>query len=206
MALSLFAAFWIVSALFIITPGADWAYVISAGIRGQAVMPAIAGLLSGHLLATLVVAAGVGALVAGMPAALTGLTVAGAVYLLWLGVGMLRQHATPGVADNVQEMGSAWRWAVKGLCVSGLNPKVFLLFLALMPQFTDPASAWPVSVQIAALGGLHIVTCAAVYTLVGIGSRAVLQARPQAAKRVSQVSGALMVLIAALLLAEAFWK
>ena len=40
---------------------------------------------------------------------------------------------------------NAWqRWAVKGLCVSGLNPKVFLLFLALLPQFTDATAPWPV--------------------------------------------------------------
>ena len=60
MTLSVLAAFWAVSFLFIITPGADWAYAISAGMRGRWVTPAVAGLLSGHLLATIIVAAGVG--------------------------------------------------------------------------------------------------------------------------------------------------
>ncbi|MEX5612784.1 LysE family translocator, partial [Pseudomonas protegens] len=73
---SMLAAFWAVSLLFVITPGADWAYAISAGLNGRVVIPAVSGLLSGHLLATLVVAAGVGGLVARYPLALAGLTVA----------------------------------------------------------------------------------------------------------------------------------
>ena len=84
MALSVLTAFWAVSMLFVITPGADWAYAISAGMRGRWVMPAVAGMLSGHFLATLVVAAGVGSLLAGHPLALTLLTLAGCSYLLWL--------------------------------------------------------------------------------------------------------------------------
>ncbi|MGE8354829.1 MAG: hypothetical protein ACN6N0_00320, partial [Microvirgula sp.] len=78
---SIFAAFWVVSILFIITPGVDWAYAISAGMLGRVVVPAVAGLLLGHLIATLVVAAGVGALVASNPTLLTVLTVAGSSYL-----------------------------------------------------------------------------------------------------------------------------
>jgi threonine/homoserine/homoserine lactone efflux protein len=46
--------------LLIMTPGADWAYAISAGINGRRVVPAVMGLMSGHLLATLIVVAGVG--------------------------------------------------------------------------------------------------------------------------------------------------
>jgi threonine/homoserine/homoserine lactone efflux protein len=86
--------------------------------------------------------------------------------------------------------------------VSGLNPKVLLLFLALLPQFTDPLSTWPIPTQIIALGALHAVSCAVVYLMVGFSARAVLQTRPAAAKNVSRVSGAVMVLIAVVLLAE----
>lgn len=203
MALSFFAAFWAVSVLFVITPGADWAYAISAGIRGGRVIPAVCGLLSGHLIATLIVAAGVGAVVADLPTLMKGLTVAGACYLIWLGIGMLRHPAVP-TADERQLEGNALSWAVKGLCISGLNPKVFLLFLALLPQFTDPHGTWPLSLQMAALGMVHVVSCAVVYLIVGFGSKAVLQTRPRAARLVSQISGALMIIIAALLLTESF--
>ncbi|NWE45189.1 LysE family translocator [Pseudomonas gingeri] len=198
---SVLAAFWAVSFLFVVTPGADWAYAISAGLFGRVVMPAVAGLLIGHLLATLIVAAGVGGLVANHPVALSVLTVAGAGYLLWLGINMLLHPSVPSAAEG-QVSGSWARWTVKGACVSGLNPKVFLLFLALLPQFTDPSAAWPVPLQIMALGLLHTFSCAVIYLLVGFGSRLVLQARPVAARRVSRLSGAIMVLIAVILLME----
>ena len=114
MTLSVLAAFWAVSFLFIITPGADWAYAISAGMRGRLVTPAVAGMLSGHLLATVIVAAGVGGLVARNPMILSVLTVAGALYLLWLGVCMLRDPATPQSGQG--QASDSWsRWAWKGL-------------------------------------------------------------------------------------------
>ncbi|MCU1725885.1 LysE family translocator [Pseudomonas sp. 7P_10.2_Bac1] len=200
MTLSVLAAFWAVSFLFIITPGADWAYAISAGMRGRLVTPAVAGLLSGHLLATVVVAAGVGGLVASNPMILRVMTLAGSGYLLWLGVSMIRHPSTPE-SGAVQVADSGLRWAWKGLCVSGLNPKVFLLFLALLPQFTDPLSVWPIPAQIAALGALHAFSCGVVYLMVGFGAKAVLQTRPSAAQNVSRISGAIMIVIAVVLLA-----
>lgn len=96
-------------------------------------------------------------------------------------------------------------WAVKGVCVSGLNPKVFLLFLALLPQFVDPSAAWPVPLQIVALGLVHIVSCGIAYLLVGFGSQVVLRTRPVAAALVSRISGIAMVVISVLLLADQFF-
>lgn len=172
MTLSIFAAFWAVSFLFVITPGVDWAYAISAGMNGRVVLPAVAGLLLGHLLATTIVAAGVGALVARNPIALTGLTAVGAAYLLWLGINMFARPSALQ-AGEAAKSGSWARWTIKGVCVSGLNPKVFLLFLALLPQFTDKTAAWPIPVQIIALGLVHIFSCGVVYLLVGFSSQAV---------------------------------
>ncbi|MDR0209612.1 MAG: LysE family translocator [Pseudomonas putida] len=195
MAISVLTAFWAVSMLFVITPGADWAYAISAGMRGRWVMPAVAGMLSGHFLATLIVAAGVGSLIAGHPLALSLLMLAGCAYLLWLGGNLLLSPSVPQAgASQAQESGS--RWALKGFCVSGLNPKVFLLFVALLPQFTDPASSWPVWMQILLLGLVHLASSLVVYLLVGYGAKAVLRTRPAAAKVVGRVSGLVMILIA----------
>ncbi|UVL38449.1 LysE family translocator [Pseudomonas sp. B21-040] len=201
MTFSVFVAFWAVSILFVITPGADWAHAISAGLKHRVVIPAVGGLLSGHLIATLVVAGGVGTLVANHPLALSVLTMAGASYLLWLGINMLVRPSTPH-ADEVQASGSWKRWAFKGLCVSGLNPKVFLLFLALLPQFADATAPWPVPMQMIALGLVHTISCGVIYLLVGFGSQVVLRARPAAAQRVSRFSGAAMILIALALFAE----
>ena len=171
------AAFWAVSFLFVVTPGADWAYAIAAGLRHRVVLPAVGGLLAGHLAATAVVAAGVGALVARLPLLLTVLTAAGAVYLVWLGIGMLARPAVPQA--GVDEVAGSWlRQAATGAGISGLNPKVFLLFFALLPQFTDPDAAWPLAAQIAVLGLVHVTSCSVVYTGVGTGARRVLRARP----------------------------
>ncbi|MEV4620801.1 LysE family translocator [Asanoa sp. NPDC049573] len=201
MAVGTVAAFWVVSFLLVITPGADWAYAITAGLRHRTVLPAVGGLLAGHLLATVVVAAGVAALVARSPLVLTVLTLTGAVYLGWLGVAMLARPATVQ-ASREQVPGSWVRQAAKGLGISGLNPKVLLLFLALLPQFTRRDAAWPVAAQIAVLGLVHVASCAVVYTGVGAGARRVLRTRPAAARVVTRVSGTAMVTIGVLLLAE----
>jgi threonine/homoserine/homoserine lactone efflux protein len=194
------AAFWLLSLLFVITPGADWAYAISAGLRGR-VAPAVIGLLAGHLAATAIVAAGVGTLMARLPVALAVLTAAGAAYLLWLGIGTV-QRPSAVAADGTQPSGSRFRWAAKGAGVSGLNPKVFLLFLALLPQFTTPDAGWPLWAQISMLGLVHVASCAVVYTVVGVGARVVLGARPSAARIVTRVSGIAMIAIGAFLLGE----
>lgn len=203
MELSQLVAFWAVSVMFIIIPGSDWAYVISAGVNGRSVVPAITGLLSGHLIAILVVAAGVGALLGSTPEAMTAITVAGALYLLWLGVSIIKSPSGPTVGEG-QSSEASVRWFSRGLGISFLNPKLYLFFFALMPQFTRITAAWPVSVQIVLLGVLHLLSCFTIYALVGFGSGAILQTRPRAARIVSQVSGVIMIGLAVFLLTEQF--
>jgi len=198
MEMSFIASFWLVSFLLIITPGADWAYTISAGINGRRVIPAVAGLMSGHLLATLIVIAGIGVLIANHPLALSTLTLLGAGYLLWLGIGILRHPSAPSAAEGRTD---SWQgWAIKGLCISGLNPKVFLLFLALLPQFTDPQGSWSVTQQMLILSSLHLLTCTLVYLVVGYCSRAILTTRPHVAYLISMLSGSIMILTASILI------
>lgn len=197
------AAFWAVSFLFVITPGVDWAYAISAGLHGRRVIPAVAGMLSGHLAATLIVAAGVGGIMARMPVIMTLLTLVGAVYLLWLGANLLAAPAAP-IRGTEGDAGSSFEWYVKGFSVSGLNPKVFLLFLALLPQFSDPHSAWSVPVQLAFLGIIHMLSCGAVYLVVGFCAKALLGTRPNAASVINRLSGVVMMVVAITLIAERF--
>ncbi|MEB5966566.1 LysE family translocator [Comamonas testosteroni] len=202
MSYAALTAFWAVSFLLVLTPGADWAYVISAGLRGRRlVLPATLGLACGALLATLAVAAGVGALVARNPALLTALTATGALYLAWLGVGLWRSPTSISTAAEA-ETGTRWHWTVKGASVSGLNPKQLLLLLALLPQFVQPGDSWPVFAQIMVLGAVHAASCAVVYFGVGWGSQSVLRSRPAAALAVSRLSGSLMLAIATVLLGE----
>jgi threonine/homoserine/homoserine lactone efflux protein len=201
MAVGTVVAFWGVSFLLVLTPGADWAYAIGAGLRDRTVLPAVGGLLAGYVALTVVVAAGVAALVARSPLTLTVVTVVGAVYLMWLGV---MAFASPsGPATAAESAPGSWVWrVVKGAGISGLNPKALLLFVALLPQFTDPAADWSLGMQIVLLGLVHTLSCAVVYTGVGTGARVVLRARPWAARTVTRISGAAMVTIGAVLLAK----
>ncbi|RZI54610.1 MAG: LysE family translocator [Pseudomonas sp.] len=200
MSFSTFAAFWTVSFLFVITPGADWAYAITAGLQRGVVVPAVGGLLSGHMLATAVVAAGVGGLVTRFPMVMLAMTLVGACYLIWLGINVFRHPSGPRAGAD--DLGSGLSWAIKGACLSGLNPKVFLLFLALLPQFIEPDTAWPISTQILLLGSVHTFSCAVIYLLVGFGAKVILRARPRAALLVSHFSGAAMMVVGLLLLIE----
>ncbi|MGM9346135.1 LysE family translocator [Streptomyces sp. NBC_01124] len=195
-------AFWSVSFLLVLVPGADWAYAITAGLRHRTVLPAIGGLLGGYVVLTAVVAAGLATAVAGSPTVLTLLTAAGAAYLVWLGVTTLAHPAAPRAGDGDEGTGSWIGRAARGAGISGLNPKALLLFLALLPQFAARDADWPFAAQIVALGLVHTANCAVVYTGVGTTARRILGARPAVATAVSRVSGAAMILVGALLLAE----
>ncbi|MFD7511428.1 LysE family translocator [Streptomyces sp. NPDC059853] len=202
MSASVIAAFWALSVLLVLVPGADWAYVITAGLRDRSVAPAVGGLLLGYAALTAVVAAGVGAVLAGSPALLTALTALGAAYLVWLGATALARPAAPAAEAGGEAPASRWAKVLKGAGISGLNPKALLLFVALLPQFTSRDSGWPLAVQLALLGLVHTVNCGAVYAGVGLTARAVLRSRPAAARAVSRLSGLAMATIGVLLLAD----
>jgi threonine/homoserine/homoserine lactone efflux protein len=194
-------AFWAVAFLLIVIPGADWAFTISAGLRGRSVYPAVSGLVVGYAAITLIVAAGVGALVAGSPAVLTGLTLVGGLYLMWHGAMTFAHPATPN-APATAPVGTDWNTFLRGIGVSGLNPKGLLIFLALLPQFTDPHGTWPVAGQIGVLGLAFMATCALFYLCLGALTRTILHSRPAAARLISRLSGAAMIGIGAWLLTE----
>ncbi|MFF1651173.1 LysE family translocator [Streptomyces sp. NPDC058240] len=195
------AAFLVVDLLLVFTPGADWAYAISAGLRGRSVAPAVIGLVAGHAVYALVAVAGLAVIVASSPAALTALTVAGAGYLLWLGWGVLRQPAVPAAAGEGTDASRA-QVMLKGLGISGLNPKALLLYFSLFPQFIHADDGWPVAAQTGLLSMVHLTACAVVYLAVGVLARTVLTTRPSAARAVTRISGAMMIAIGAFLLVE----
>ncbi|MEW2246988.1 LysE family translocator [Streptomyces sp. NPDC006975] len=212
--------------LLVCVPGADWAYAIAAGLGGRSVTLAVSGLVAGYALHTALASAGLAVLVAGSPALLTALTVAGAGYLVRLGWTVLRRPGVPGdgvpAVDGDGARGGAPSGARsgapsgarggapsgarvfgRGAAISGLNPKGLLLYLSVLPQFLAVRGArLPVPAQTAVLGMLHMACCAAVYCGVGLLARAVLGARPAAARAVTRTSGAAMLGIGAFLLVE----
>ena len=250
MAAGSVVAFWAVALLLIMVPGADWAFVLGASLRGRSVLPAVAGLVLGYTGITIVVAAGVGAVVGRSPALLAGLTVVGGCYLIWHGATTFARpaaasarigSAAPGPATRGSATrgsatrgsatrGSATRGSAtrgpaaagpatrgsaaagtrpadtgravlaRGMGVSALNPKGLLIFLALLPQFTNPRWSWPLTAQLGLLGLVFAATCGAFYLGLGSAARKILAARPAAARAVTRFSGAAMVVIGALLL------
>jgi threonine/homoserine/homoserine lactone efflux protein len=139
----------------------------------------------------------------GQPLLLTVLTTVGAAHLVWLGLTMTAAKTSALAAGDADALSgsSSVRQAFTAFGVSGLNPKVLSLFLALFPRFTDPGGAWLVPMQIVALG-VHVASCAVVYTAVAASARRVLRTRPTAASLVTRFSGAALIVIGAVLLIE----
>jgi threonine/homoserine/homoserine lactone efflux protein len=199
MPVSSVLAFWAVVLLLIAVPGPDWAFTISAGLRGRSVLPAVTGLVLGYGALTLVVAAGVGGIVARSSVALSWLTVVGGCYLIWQGAFTAR-HASTLSARPAPGSWSTLVW--RGIGVSGLNPKGLLVFLALLPQFADRGARWPLSAQLGLLGSVFMLTCAVFYACLGRLAHLLLHTRPTAAITLGRLSGTAMVLIGGVLIAE----
>lgn len=195
MNFSALIAFVAIDLTLVFTPGADWAFAIAAGLRGRAVA-SVAGLASGYAVQAALVTAGAGALLARSASALDVLTLAGAAYLLWLGIAVVRRP--PAVSADT---GAGFGW-LRGAAVSTLNPKGLLLFFAVLPQFVAASAAWPATTQLAVLGSIHVVFCASVYLGVALGASRVLRSRPRAALLVGRISGITMIMVAVALTVE----
>lgn len=199
--------FWGVAALLVCTPGADWAYAVTAGLGGRTLLPSIGGILFGYLVVVVAVAVGLGALVAANPVLLDVLTVGGALYLLWLGISGLARSAAPIAAQTdadgtVTGGASSVASFLRGAGVSGFNPKGLLVLVALVPQFTSAHGGWAPAAQMLMLGGLFVATCAIVYLTVAVLARRLLAARPRGTVVMARVSAIAMTLIGVALLAE----
>ncbi|MBD7994566.1 LysE family translocator [Arthrobacter sp. Sa2CUA1] len=119
MDLSLLAGFAAVSITLAMTPGADWAYSISAGLRGNRIAPAVAGLSVGYLFHTALIVAGLAALIAATPQLLVGITLLGAAYLLWLGISTMRTWRSAGFTADTTTAAPAAAAAVPGTTAAG---------------------------------------------------------------------------------------
>lgn len=142
-----------------ITPGQDTFYILGRSIA-QGVRIGVAsalGISAGSLVHTVMAAVGLSAILAASASAFMIVRLAGAAYLVYLGVRMLAAPTAAGglVAGRSSASGlTAFR---DGVLTNVLNPKVALFFLALMPQFIDPGSDTKVPAFIA-LGLTFIAT------------------------------------------------
>ena len=142
------------------TPGPNMLLALSHGIRYgvRRTLPTLAGLLTALGLIMAGSAAGLGAILAASELLFSLVKYAGAAYLIWLGIKTWRAAPQPlgqGPDGGSRTEGSAWQRFRTGFLVAMSNPKAFVFFTALFPQFMD-ASA-PQGPQLMALAGTFYV-------------------------------------------------
>lgn len=145
-----------------ITPGVSSTLVTSRVLSGGRVegMKVALGTATGLYVHATAAAAGLAAVVMASSVAFTALKAAGAVYLVWLGVAMLRSARDPGVPELPWAGRSSF---VQALLGNVLNPKASAVYLTLAPQFLDPSA--PVVPQLYALATVHVIVAIAYLTL-----------------------------------------
>ena len=134
-------------------------------------------------------AAGVSALVLASAEAFALLKIAGAVYLVWLGIKTIREARV--AIDIHAEPTGARRAFREGIVVEALNPKTAAFFLAFLPQFVDPA-AGPAWSQFLLLGLVSVTLNTAVDVVVALmasRARSIAVVRPSLLRRLRQGAG-----------------
>ncbi|WP_109806775.1 LysE family translocator [Sphingosinithalassobacter portus] len=171
------AGFMLAAGLLVLTPGLDMALVLrTLAVEGpRRAMAAATGVVVGVLAWGLVVALGLGALLALSGTLYTILQYAGAAYLLWLGLGMVRAALARGAcADAAKPARSPvpsrpGNWFLKGLLTNLLNPKMGVFYVSFLPQFI-PAGASVLGFSLL-LAALHALLGMAWFALLILGSR-----------------------------------
>jgi threonine/homoserine/homoserine lactone efflux protein len=149
-------AFTITAWLIIVVPGPSVLFTVSRAIAlGRIVgVATVAGNTAGAFTQTVAVAYGLGPLVERSVLLFTVLKLAGAGYLIFLGVQAVRhRHSLAEALTATVERKSAARIVLDGFTVGATNPKVIVFFAAILPQFTD-RQAGHVPVQIVMLGAV----------------------------------------------------
>lgn len=139
MTLSVWLGFLLAAIVIAVTPGPGAVLSMSTGLRYGywAALTAILGLQAALLAQLLVVALGLGALLAASETAFSAIKLLGAAYLVWLGIQKWRSPAVPVDASlpAIHRKGLF----LQGLLVNLTNPKAIIFIGALVPQFVDPA-------------------------------------------------------------------
>lgn len=146
--------FLVASLLFIQVPGPSLLFTLGRALTVSLrdALLSVVGNALGLLVQVLLVAVGLGAVVAASATAHTVLKVAGAAYVVWLGIQAIRHRADARTAlltggRPPERAGQSLR---TGFVVGLSNPKSIVFFVAFLPQFTDPGA--PAFVQVLSLG------------------------------------------------------
>lgn len=195
------ASFAFVAGLVTITPGLDTALVLRYAVtHGRKTAYATAlGVVTGCLIWGVAASAGVSALLAASEVAYAAVRLAGAAYLLWLGVGLLVQafrHRGNGESPARIDCSPAiplWASWRRGFGVNILNPKIGAFYVALLPQFIPPDVS-PVLMG-ALLAGVHSVEGMVWFSLIISAAHAMRSwlDRPRTRRGLDAVTGTTLI-------------
>lgn len=163
--------FALLSLGIVLTPGPNMIYLISRAItQGAAAgLISLAGVALGFVFYMLCAAFGITALLFAVPYAYDALRLAGAAYLLWLAWQALRPNGrSPFEVKRLGPDGPRKLFAM-GFVTNLLNPKIAMLYLALLPQFIDPAMG-SVLTQSLVLGFIQIAISVSVNALIALAA------------------------------------
>ena len=149
-------AFTLTAFVLIAIPGPSVLFTVSRAIAlgRTAGVATVAGNAVGTFAQVVAVAFGIGALVERSVAVFTVLKLAGACYLMFLGVQAIRHRRSLAAALGAEvERKTTVKMMADGFAVGATNPKVIVFFAAMLPQFVD-RQAGHVPVQIIALGAI----------------------------------------------------
>jgi threonine/homoserine/homoserine lactone efflux protein len=148
-----FFVFLLAALILAVTPGPGIFYVLArslAGGRREGILSAL-GTFVGGLFHVFAAAAGISVILAASAVAFHTVRFAGAAYLVFLGIRMIRTRNTDLVASTLLAQGAF----LQGVFTEALNPKTALFFLSFIPQFIAPEHG-RVFLQFALLGTLSV--------------------------------------------------
>jgi threonine/homoserine/homoserine lactone efflux protein len=194
MTLELWLAFVAASMVLLVIPGPTILSVISYSVAHgrRANVPLVAAVALGDSTALALSLLGLGALLATSAFWFTVVKWVGGLYLLWLGIKLLRAGASPLVADAPPVPVSRWRLFANTWLVTALNPKGMVFFVAFLPQFlrADAPTApqlWVLAITFVVLATLN----ATLYAVFAAAARRLL-ASPKAQRRFNLLGGGLL--------------
>ena len=147
--------FFVAALLLAVTPGPGIFYVLArslAGGRREGILSSF-GTFVGGLFHVLAAALGVSAILAASAVAFHTVKYAGAAYLVWLGIRMIRTRNAEMAVSSSQPSQGAFR---QGILTEVLNPKTALFFLSFIPQFIAPERGH-VFLQFVVLGAVSVI-------------------------------------------------
>ncbi|MGM4920356.1 LysE family transporter [Tardiphaga sp. 813_E8_N1_3] len=163
--------FALVSLGMVLTPGPNMIYLISRSItQGPAAgMVSLGGVALGFIFYMLCAAFGITALLFAVPYAYDALRLASTAYLLWLAWQALKPNGRSPFQVKKLAIDSPRKLFVMGFVTNLLNPKIAMLYLALLPQFIDP-TAGSVLTQSLVLGSTQTIISVGVNGLIALGA------------------------------------